>query len=144
VQLRDDDFWAAWSVVRAGRASRAGLEAALSALGGRLRVWIGGGYTAYGAALAVLLRHTIGQGGFTQAHYDALVKPWVAVTGMMAHPDDAMSRPDGMSTPVQAVATSVTEEIGALSAVVDAIAPLDQESQQRVINYLRDRFTAAF
>jgi hypothetical protein len=86
---RDDAFWNAWSVVADGRADRAGLEAARGALRGRLDDWHDD-YSAYGTALAVLLRHTIGKDGFTQEHYDALAKPWVKVTGQKAHPEDVV------------------------------------------------------
>jgi hypothetical protein len=81
------------AVAVGGRAARAGLRAARSALSGRL---VGGwdgddGRTAYGAALAVLLRHTRGKkGGITQAEYDTLTAPWVQVTGQKAHPEDVV------------------------------------------------------
>ena len=86
-RARSDQWWDAYAVANAGRADRAGLSAALDALGGRLIVWFDGD-SAYGAALAVLLRHTIGADGFEQKHYDALVAPWVKVTGQKAHPED--------------------------------------------------------
>jgi hypothetical protein len=88
-RARPDDWNEAWSVVRGGRAGRAGLRAARVALLGRLDDFDDGS-TASGAALAVLLRHTIGREGFTQAHYDALTKPWVTVTGRKAHPEDVL------------------------------------------------------
>jgi hypothetical protein len=43
--------------------------------------------TAQGAAMALSVRHLIGQHGFTQAHYDILTDPWRQVMGQL-HPDD--------------------------------------------------------
>lgn len=86
---RDAAWWSGWSVVSDGRAHRAGLGAARGALCDRLVGWYVDS-AACCAALAVLLRHTIGQDGFTQAHYDALTKPWVKVTGQKAHPEDVI------------------------------------------------------
>ena len=40
------------------------------------------------AASALVVRDLIGQHGFTQAHYDALVGPWALVIGPV-HPDDS-------------------------------------------------------
>jgi hypothetical protein len=133
--LRDDAFWAAWNVAGGGRAVRAGLGAARFALYGRLRGW-GDGVASYGAALAVLLRHT-----FTpeeQVHYEALTRPWVTVVGW-AHPDDE-PRPTDTKTEGRGE-TSVTSEIGALSAIVEEILPLDDDARARVLNYLNDRFS---
>ena len=167
VELRDDAFWAGWQVVHGGRADRAGLDAAQGALGVRLGVgWRDDGVTTYGAALAVLLRHT-----FTPEewpHYEALTRPWVTVAGTPAHPLDAVITTAAQDTKIAEIhhevqynngssvkdaikrvepnltaATSVTEEIGALSAAVDVIAPLDRDARQRVIGYLHDRFIAA-
>ena len=86
---RSAGWSSAWNVAYDGRAGRAGLRAAQGALYGRLRGWLDD-YAAYGAALAVLLRHTIGKDGFTQEHYNALTAPWVTVTGKRAHPEDAV------------------------------------------------------
>jgi len=86
-RARTDEWYDAFSVANGGRADRAGLGAARYALGDRLGGWRGDG-AAYGAALAVLLRHTIGTDGFEQKHYDALTAPWVKVTGRKAHPED--------------------------------------------------------
>jgi hypothetical protein len=128
--LRDDAFWAGWNVARDGRAGRAGLSAAQYALGVRLRGgWHVGGRAAYGAALAVLLRHT-----FTPEewpHYEALTKPWVTVTGTPAHPDDVVAEESG---------TSVTEELKLLEIVVHALSQLDTSAQRRTLTYLNDRF----
>lgn len=85
---RSAGWSSAWQVAYDGRADRAGLGAARFALGVRLDGW--GDAAAYGAALAVLLRHTIGKDGFTQEHYNALTAPWVQVTGKRAHPEDAV------------------------------------------------------
>jgi hypothetical protein len=87
---RPSDWYSAWSVVYDGRASQAGLEAARYALYDRLSDFGGVDVASCGAALAVLLRHTIGKDGFTQAHYEALTKPWVVVTGQKAHSEDVM------------------------------------------------------
>lgn len=72
--------------LRDGHAGRAGLGAARCALGFRLGDWRGDG-SAYGAALALLCRHLIGN-GFTQTQYDTLAAPWVKVTGQKLHPED--------------------------------------------------------
>jgi hypothetical protein len=87
--LRGAAWHTALAVAGVGRADRAGLGAARYALNVRLYGW-DGDYSAYGAALAVLLRHTIGKDGFTQEHYNALTAPWVQVTGKRAHPEDAV------------------------------------------------------
>jgi len=89
---RGTNWWDAYYRVagRGGLAGRVGLGAARYALGGRLRGW-GDGDAAYGAALAVLLRHTIGKKvGLTQAEYEVLTAPWVSVTGHVAHPEDVL------------------------------------------------------
>lgn len=87
---RAPDWFGAYRAVAGdGRAARAGLRAARDALRDRLGGWSGGGLATYGAALAVLLRHTIGQkDGLTQTEYDTLTAPWVAVTKERAHPED--------------------------------------------------------
>jgi hypothetical protein len=132
--LRDDAFWAAWNVVVVGRAYRAGLGAARVALRDHLFDF-NGGVTAYGAALAVLLRHTIGVDGFEQAHYDALTDPWVTVTGMLAHPDDTAAPVDTLPDP-----TEVADELDALGNAIDAIGSLGLGARRRVLTYLNDRF----
>ncbi len=38
-------------------------------------------WTARDAVLALVVRHLIGQHGFTQEHYDTLVAPWESVIG---------------------------------------------------------------
>ncbi len=48
----------------------------------------GGAAAAWGAAVALVVRHLIGQHGFTQEHYDLLTGPWRNVIGPV-HPDDA-------------------------------------------------------
>lgn len=129
--LRNDAFWAGWNVAVDGRADRAGLDAARDALFVRLFDWYDV-FAACSAALAVLLRHT-----FTEAereHYEALTRPWVTVTGLPAHPDDVES-------PVRHVAaTSATDELAALSAMVELFGPLDDDARSRIIHYLGDRF----
>jgi len=86
-RARSDQWWDAYAVADDSRAARAELGAARGALHYRLYGWRDG-RTACGAALAVLLRHTIGADGFEQKHYDALVAPWVKITGQKAHPED--------------------------------------------------------
>lgn len=77
VALRPSGWMSAWNnvcaVVDDGRAYRAGLGAARTALGDRLYGFYGD-YSAYCAALAVLLRDFL-----TTTDYDALVAPYVDV-----------------------------------------------------------------
>jgi len=84
---RYDTTW--WPTHRAvagdGRADRAGLYAARIALCYRLGGWFDG-RTAYGAALALLLRPLVGT-AFTQSEYDILSRPWRLLVGEI-HPDD--------------------------------------------------------
>jgi len=44
------------------------------------------------AYLALTVRDLIGQDGFTQAHYDLLVRPWATAIGPV-HPDDIQGMP---------------------------------------------------
>jgi hypothetical protein len=86
---RSFEFNRAWSVAYLdGLSRRVGLGAARYALRDRLFNRDGWyvDYTAYGAALAVLLRDRIGD-EFTQANYNALTMPWAKVMGE-AHPAD--------------------------------------------------------
>lgn len=55
-------------------------------------VWVAAGDAVWDAARALVVRDMIGQHGFTQAHYDALTRPWATVIGP-AHPDDAPVTP---------------------------------------------------
>jgi len=84
---RYDSTW--WPTYRAvaydGRADRAGLGAARSALRRRLVGWVDDS-AAYSAALALLLRPLIGT-VFTQGEYDILSRPWRILVGEI-HPDD--------------------------------------------------------
>jgi hypothetical protein len=84
-----DAYWEARAVADGGRAARAGLGAARDALYGRLfDFWYGDGYSASGAALALLCRHLIGKkDGITQKQYNDLRRPWCKVMGPI-HPDD--------------------------------------------------------
>ena len=69
----EDDAWsAAWSATNA---------AAKAVANGATRGVIGA------AARALVIRHVIGQHGFTQEHYDLLTGPWRKVVGPV-HPDD--------------------------------------------------------
>lgn len=110
--LTCDDFQrlnAAWGAV-SGDGRDAAYDAALSAASGAARVAAyasaqaaayGAAYDAVGdaagdaswdmltdAAAALAVRDLIGQGRFTQAHYDTLTGPWRRAIGPL-HPDDA-------------------------------------------------------
>ena len=75
---------AAWNA--AGAAARAAARAAAWAAAGDA-AWAAAGDAARAAAVALVVRHVIGQHGFTQDHYDLLTGPWRKVVGPV-HPDD--------------------------------------------------------
>jgi hypothetical protein len=66
----------AWDVARAAAGAAAWAAAGAAA-----------GAAAWGVAGALMIRHVIGQHGFTQEHYDLLTGPWRKVIGPV-HPDD--------------------------------------------------------
>jgi hypothetical protein len=85
---RVDDRVATWNATW-NAALNADREAAGNAAGVAMQLVdrVSARVVAWDAAGALVVRDLIGQHGFTQAHYDLLVGPWVAVCGKV-HPDD--------------------------------------------------------